>query len=88
MANPKNRNKVIREQAIWLGCTADIVQEIREACHLIAPQTVESSEYPLLWNLMFVPAVKVVEINSQWQYKMAKRQEKFIETKFTYSVNG
>ena len=51
---------------------------MREACRLITPQSVETCEYPLLWNLMFVPATRFVELDSDWQFEMAKRQAKFI----------
>ena len=37
---------------------------------------------------MFVPAAKFVELESAWQFEMAKRQAKYIEDKFTYTVTG
>ena len=88
VVNPKNRNHFVKAQALWLDCTKDLVPEMREACRLITPQSVETSEYPLLWNLMFVPATRFVELTSDWQFEMAKRQAKFIEDKFTYTVTG
>ena len=58
VVNPKNRNHVVKAQAISLDCTKDLIQDMREACRLITPQSVETSEYPLLWNLIFVPATR------------------------------
>ena len=55
VVNPKNRNHVMKIHKIYLDCTKDLIQEMREACRLITPQSIETSEYPLLWNLMFVP---------------------------------
>ena len=37
---------------------------------------------------MFVPAAKFVELESAWQFEMAKRQAKYIKDKFTYTVTG
>ena len=37
---------------------------------------------------MFVPATSCVELTSDWQFEMAKRQAKFIEETFTYTVTG
>ena len=33
--NPKNRSHVVKAQAIFLDCTKDLVQDMREACRLI-----------------------------------------------------
>ena len=79
---------MIKTEALWIECTEDIVAAIRAAFRLITPKSVTDSAYPLLWNLLFVQSSRFMEFGNKEMYKLALKQKRFVDGRYTLTVRG
>ena len=56
--------------AIYIACDASIQPAFRAACRLIAGSD-RASEFPLIWNNMFIQKSKFMEVGADLVYRCA-----------------
>ena len=78
----------MKANTVWLECTEDIVPQFRQACRLIQPTALATSDYPLLYNLMYVPFYKFQELDKRWIYQQAQRQHAFVNSRMSIVTKG
>ncbi len=71
---PGGRGKV-ETTALWLDCATALIGKVRDACRLIVPTDLEDSEYPLLWNCLFVSDRDYMELKGDFRYESARKQK-------------
>ena len=59
----------------------------RDVCHLIITKSI-TSEYPLLWNLTFIPISRAGDLGNDVIFRAAQSQQKFNNERFTFPVEG
>ena len=56
--------------AIYIACDASIQPAFRAACRLIAGSD-RASEFPLIWNYVFIQKSKCMELGADHVYRFA-----------------
>ena len=84
---PGTKGTFVGHTAVWLDCDATIVQNFRDACRLLICKSI-TSEYPLLWNLTFIPGSRVSDLVDNTLFRAAKIQSEFNRDRFTFPVEG
>ena len=78
----------MKANTVSLECTDHIVLLFCQACRLIQPTMLENSDYPLLYNLMYVPTSQFQELDNRWIYKQAQRQLAFVSLRMPIVTKG
>ena len=84
---PGTKGTYVEHTAVWLDCDATIVQTFRDACRLLIRKSI-TSEYPLLWNLTFIPGSRISDLGDDTLFRAAKIQRDFNRDRFTFPVEG
>ena len=66
-----SKGRTVKANTVWLECIDNIVPLFWQACRLIQPTVLEIYDYPLLYNLMYVPTRQFQELNNHWIYQQA-----------------
>ena len=69
--------------AVWLDYNASIVVKFHDACYLLITKLI-TSEYPLLWKLIFIPVFKVGDLDNNAIFHTSQAQKNFIRDSFTF----
>ena len=66
----------------------NIVPQFCQACRLIQPTALANSDYPLLYNLMYVPFYEFQELDKRWIYQQAQRHHAFVNSRMSIVTKG
>ena len=75
----------VEHTAMWLDCDASVVTDFRDTYHLLITKLI-TSEYPLLWNLTFIPVSKVGDLGNNEIFRATQAQSNFIHDSLTFPV--
>ena len=82
----RHPRKKIETTALWIDVGLKYINQMTEACRKISPAV--TTEYPLLWNLMFVAERNFQELREDFRHRMATTQKHFILNRFSHDIRG
>ena len=84
VARPGTKNTTVFT-AIYIACDASIQPAFRAACRLIAGSD-RASEFPLIWNYVFIQKSKFMELGADHVYRCACNHAKWTRERFTFPI--
>ena len=73
---PGTQDTYVITSALLIECTTEAVTAVCQAARLSFPFSERVKQYPLLWNVLFMPATRFMDMGSKEQYNLAVKQKK------------